>query len=133
MDIKNKKQQQFKKALASLREVLSLQEKNAITRDSAIQRFEYTSELFWKMLKEVLKDEYGIIAMSPKSVIREAVGQNIFSSQEGELFISMMNDRNRTSHAYEESIAEEIEEKLDEYSEEMGNIEAILFSSSSKN
>ncbi len=122
INLKHKKQQQFQKALKSLNEVLNIKEKNAIIRDSSIQRFEYTSELFWKMLKEILKDEYGIIAMSPKSVIRECVSQQIFSAKDGELFIEMMNDRNRTSHAYEESIAEEIESKLPEYSEEMKEV-----------
>lgn len=122
MDLKQKKQKQFQKALKSLYEVLHIEEKNAILRDSSIQRFEYTSELFWKMLKEVLKDDFGIIAMSPKSVIRECVSQNIFSAKEGELFIEMMNDRNRTSHAYEEPIAEEIESRLPEYAEEMEDV-----------
>jgi len=97
-------------------------EQNAIIRDSSIQRFEYTSELFWTMLKEVLKEEYGVIALSPKSVIRECVSQKIFSAENGEIFLSMMNDRNRTSHAYEASIAEEIEEKLPEYAKQIEEV-----------
>ena len=44
----------FEKALQSL--VLVFKEKeNAITRDAAIQRFEYTFELSWKVLKRYFK------------------------------------------------------------------------------
>ncbi len=43
--------EKFAKALHRLEEVLSLQDKNPIVRDSAIQRFEFLFDLAWKTLK----------------------------------------------------------------------------------
>ena len=56
---------QFENALTRLREVLAVS-KNDIARDSAIQRFEFTLDLSWKMIKAFLEDRKGIICVSPK-------------------------------------------------------------------
>ena len=47
------------------------QEDYPFFRDSAIQRFEFTVEIFWKCLKAYLKEREGIDCRSPKSCIRE--------------------------------------------------------------
>ena len=44
-------------------------------RDSTIQRFEFTVEIFWKTIKGFLKEIEGIDCRSPKSCIR-----NFFST-----------------------------------------------------
>ena len=44
------------KALATLREVTGIDEVPAITRDAAIQRFEFTFEAIWKVAKMYLKE-----------------------------------------------------------------------------
>ena len=44
------------KALATLREVTGIDEVPAITRDAAIQRFEFTFEVIWKVAKMYLKE-----------------------------------------------------------------------------
>jgi nucleotidyltransferase substrate binding protein (TIGR01987 family) len=59
------------RALRTLKEI-TRQPYSLIVRDAAIQRFEYSFEIFWKFLKEYLKFEDGIICASPKSCFREA-------------------------------------------------------------
>jgi len=52
-------------ALTRLREVLS-QPENDVSRDAAIQRFEFCFELAWKAIQERARDE-GMDCQSPKS------------------------------------------------------------------
>jgi hypothetical protein len=44
------------KALARLREITGIDEVPAITRDAAIQRFEFTFEAIWKVAKMYLRE-----------------------------------------------------------------------------
>lgn len=96
---------QFEKALRRLGEVLAA-EKNDITRDSAIQRFEFTLDLSWKSLKTYLEDKKGIVVASPKECFKEAYRQGIIAYQEG--WITMVDMGNATVHTYDEEAAEEI-------------------------
>lgn len=45
-------------------------EENDIALDAAIQRFEFSFELFWKTLKTVLIEVGGIQINSPKQVLK---------------------------------------------------------------
>jgi nucleotidyltransferase substrate binding protein (TIGR01987 family) len=118
--------QQFNNAHRRLREVL-LQPTNEFMRDSAIQRFEFTFELFWKILRlYALYD--GIEVNSPRSSIREGFRLHLFEDEE--LFLAMLESRNMASHTYEEEIAEEIYQQLPQYAKAMENtilrIQSIL-------
>lgn len=72
MEELRKKYQYARKAWDTLDEVLK-EDFSSVVRDAAIQRFEYTFETTWKVLKVYLKEREGIIANSPKSVFREAL------------------------------------------------------------
>ncbi len=76
-------------------------------RDSAIQRFEFTFEIFWKSLKYFL-DKEGIICRSPRSCIREFFTAGYLSEDEVRVLFQMIEDRNLTVHTYIEELAEEI-------------------------
>ncbi|WDU83019.1 HI0074 family nucleotidyltransferase substrate-binding subunit [Caloramator sp. Dgby_cultured_2] len=65
------KYEDYKNALNRLIEALNFEEVKDIIIDGIIQRFEFTFELSWKLMKEFLEHE-GIEANSPRSVIREA-------------------------------------------------------------
>lgn len=94
----------YKNALGRLNEgVLKLDQSNDLLRDGLIQRFEFTFELAWKTLKAVFEDE-GLIGLnSPKAVLREAFAAEIIKKDD--LWLSMLNDRNSTSHIYSEQVA----------------------------
>jgi len=96
---------QFENALTRFREVMIVP-KNDITRDSAIQRFEFTIDLSWKMVKAFLEEKKGIICVSPKECFREAYKQGLIEySDEWIKFVDM---RNETVHTYKEEVAEKI-------------------------
>lgn len=95
----------FKKAVGRLSEVLALT-KTDVTRDSAIQRFEFCFDLSWKLIKEYLRTEKGIICNSPKDCLREAFLQGLIEYDD--IWLDFLDKRNMTSHTYEEKMAESV-------------------------
>ncbi len=71
----------LKKAVASLKRAVA-QPKNEYTRDAVIQRFEYTYELSWKMLKRYLAEETGTKEFNIKNLYREAGRQQLIDDVE---------------------------------------------------
>ena len=80
-----------------------------LDRDGAIQRFEFTFELFWKTVK-VLMEHEGFECSGPRSCIKEGARRGFLT--DGELLLDMLEDRNKTSHIYDESTAKEIFERI---------------------
>jgi nucleotidyltransferase substrate binding protein (TIGR01987 family) len=80
-----------------------------LDRDGVIQRFEFTFELLWKTAKIFLEYE-GFRCVSPRSCLKEGVRREILV--EGEVLLDMLEDRNKTSHIYDEHTAEEIFERI---------------------
>ena len=101
-------------ALQRFAEILQ-EKKNTITRDAAIQRFEFTFEAVWKYIQYYLRTNEGLDLASPKAVIRASFQLNFFNELETETAIRMTDDRNLTSHTYDEVLANEIFDKLPEY------------------
>ncbi len=85
---------------------------NEFVRDSAIQRFEFTFELFWKSLK-AYAEESGVEAFSPRDSVRTAFQLGVI--QEHPDWFRMLEDRNLTSHTYNEATAESIYSHLPAY------------------
>lgn len=108
----------LKKAFETLKEG-TIQANSQLEKDGVIQRFEYTFEIFWKTLK-ILLSYLGIECHSPRSCIKEAFRQGFI--EDDEIFLDMLEDRNRSSHIYEEKTAEEIFERIKEvYTETLEN------------
>jgi nucleotidyltransferase substrate binding protein (TIGR01987 family) len=102
------------KALDAFKEILD-EPFSIIVRDAAIQRFEYSFEVIWKLLKEYLNRKEGIICNSPKSCFRDAYSLQILTKEETIDVLEMTDDRNLTSHAYIEEVAQKIFNKLELY------------------
>lgn len=98
----------FNTALTRLREAIDLyeQQDNPVLLDGTIQRFEFCVELGWKMLKEYLEYEKIGEFNSPRSVIKECFQIGLIEN--AEQWLDMLDDRNLTSHTYDEEIAKEI-------------------------
>jgi len=111
----------FSKSLTSLAEALKLDllKFNEIELDliknGQVQKFEYSIELCWKIIKTFLSEQHGIETVSPKSAIKEFFGVNLIDEEEYELLIQMIDDRNRLSHIYNELFFNEIYSRLVNY------------------
>lgn len=71
----------FEKALQTLKAALDPPPANDRERDGAIQRFEYTFELSWKISKKVLQ-KHGISTDTPRGIFRELAQQEWISNPE---------------------------------------------------
>ncbi len=111
----------FGHALQTLEEILNEKE-TVIVRDATIQRFEYTFEAMWKALKFYLLDTEGQSCNSPKQCIRNAGQVGILNSEETELALKLVDDRNMTTHTYIEAVAIKISKNIPEYCEIMRKI-----------
>lgn len=101
----------FHQALQRLREALAMPY-SEVVRDGVIQRFEFTFELLWKTL-QVYLHHLGYEANSPRRVLREAFEAGIIpSDSEGDGWMAMLDDRNLTSHTYDEALAEAIYQRI---------------------
>ncbi len=101
--------EQFKKAVQRLDEVLQ-EEKSDFLRDSAIQRFEFCTDLSWKTLQSFLKEEKGIICNSPKDCFKEAYSSEVIEYDV--FYLDLIDLRNLTSRTYHEELADEVYLKL---------------------
>jgi nucleotidyltransferase substrate binding protein (TIGR01987 family) len=102
----------FVKAVANFKEVL-LENKTNIIRDSAIKRYEICYELCWKSVQELLKNEGLEICNSPKSCFKSAFNLGLIENEE--VFADMVQNRNLTTHTYDEDLADKIYQKFDGY------------------
>ena len=101
------------KSLDRLKEILQA-EKTVATRDSAIKRFEFTTELAWKLIQLFLREQK-IICRSPKECLREAYAFGLIARDER--WLQMIDDRNITVHTYNETTADEVYFRLPVYLE----------------
>ena len=128
MDIQLK-QEQTQRALTSLEELVSRYSENqtdVILRDALIQRFEYSTEAFWKYLKAYLQNEHNLSANSPREVIRTGLTAKLYSEEMSQELLQMLDDRNLTSHTYVEELAESIAHRIPDYSKNMSEVMAQL-------
>ena len=112
----------IKKALATLDKGFK-PNPNDLERDGIIQRFEYCLELSWKVSKRVLEDS-GVPADSPKNVIRELARLGWISSPD--LWLRFLDARNKTSHLYNEDVAQEIFSIVPEFMKEAKALLTVL-------
>ena len=100
------RKQDLAKATERLKEALNEKE-TEIAIDGTLHRFEFTFELAWKTMKDLM--EYnGIIETtgSPREVLRTAFQNGII--EDGEGWINMMLARNSLSHLYDEEASRKI-------------------------
>jgi len=92
----------FQRAFLLLRDAMdsNLPELSQLEKEGIIQRFEYTFELAWKVLKDKMEND-GLILdqVSPKAVIKQAFAAKYIDSPE--TWLRMMGDRNLMSHTYD--------------------------------
>jgi len=85
-----------------------MQEKslNEMEEQGLIKAFEYTYELSWKTLQDLLKEKGYTDVVGPKPVIEQSFQDGYIVDGKG--WMRMHVSRNLTSHTYDEETAEEI-------------------------
>ena len=110
-----KRFQGAEKALAKLHEGVQKESLTEMERDGLIQRFEFAFEIMWKCGKDYLLDREGLDVASPKKVIRSLREVGLFSDEETEQALKMVDDRNLTAHTHDETMAVALAQRIVEY------------------
>ena len=92
----------YKRAFNLLREAIESMEQRKLSQleeEGIIQRFEYTWELAWKVMKDYLEYQ-GIIldTITPSATIKAAFAAKLITN--GEMWMLALDTRNKMSHVY---------------------------------
>lgn len=105
------RQVEVRKASTRLLEAVA-QPESAILRDAVIQRFEFTFELVWKALKLYLERQ-GHECGGPRPTLKKVFAEGLIATpEEADRWFQMLEDRNLTSHAYDEVLATRIYQQV---------------------
>ena len=99
----------FSRALSQLEAAVTLAGQRPLSeleQQGMIQSFEYTHELSWNVLRDYLKDQGTQQLYGSKDTVREAFAVGLI--QDGETWMEMIRDRNRSSHTYNMEVAHAI-------------------------
>ena len=113
----------FENALNSLKEVIEVynsDKTNLITRDSMIQRFEYTYSIALKMIKRFFSQGAfveNVDGMTFNEMVRQANKMDLLKSNL-ETWTIFREKRNLTSHTYDEKVASDVAEIIPEFKDE---------------
>ncbi len=98
----------FGKALSQLDEACAKDEYTDLERAGLVQMFEFSFELAWKVLKDLLFYE-GYDLKVPREVIRKSFEVDYLDEEDCEFFLDALAKRNLLSHTYREEVAHEAE------------------------
>ncbi|MBI3541540.1 MAG: nucleotidyltransferase substrate binding protein [Deltaproteobacteria bacterium] len=99
----------FKKALDRFEEAVKGDSKDRLAQEGLIQRFEYTFELAWKSLQDLLQERGLAEIRGPKPVLQQAFQDGLV--QDGVIWMEMLRARNEATHLYDEKVFLEVYEK----------------------
>lgn len=94
--------QNFQRAFGLLREAMDqdISQLNQLEKEGVIQRFEFTFELAWKVLKDKMEHDGLVIdQISPRAVVRLAYQAKYI--EDANVWLRMIGDRNLMSHTYD--------------------------------
>ncbi len=96
----------FNKAFNQLEKFVEEEDLNEMEEQGLIKAFEYTYELSWKTLQDLLKEKGYDKIIGPKPVFDQSFQDGYITDGKG--WIRMHKSRNLTSHTYDEETAKEI-------------------------
>lgn len=102
----------FEKALHLYEEASATQDRklSRLEEEGLIHRFEYTFELAWKCLQDLLQERGYENIRGPRPVIEQSFQDGI--STNGPLWMEMLRARNETMHLYDETIFNSVLKKI---------------------
>lgn len=103
--------QNFTKAFLQLRQFYDKgKELNNLEEQGMIKAFEYTYELAWNTVKDFYESQGEAGLQGSRDAVQLAFKRGLIKDGEG--WMQMLKDRNRTSHTYNEETADEIAEHI---------------------
>ncbi|KAF5429106.1 Nucleotidyltransferase substrate binding protein like [Candidatus Methanomarinus sp.] len=96
----------YQRALAQLTKFIDKGELNELEEQGLIQAFEYTHELAWNVLRDYLREQGNPNIHGSRDATREAFKLELI--RDGDSWMDMIIDRNRTSHTYNQETAQAI-------------------------
>jgi len=111
LDIRWKQRfENYKQAYFRLLEARNKPDLNELERNGLIQRFEFTIELAWKVMKDFLEEKGFAFKPSPKDTFRVAQGAKYIDYAQD--LIDGLNIRNELAHDYNGALFVQSETKL---------------------
>jgi len=117
----------FERALQLLRDgVKNVGSLSELEQQGVIQRFEFTLELAWNTLKDYLIfSGVSLDQVTPKSVVKKAFAAKLIA--DGQLWVDMLDYRNRLSHTYDEAVfSEAVVQIADRFMHAFEELDAFL-------
>jgi len=102
----------YLKALSRLKKFIDKGNLSELEEQGLIKAFEYTFELAWNTLKDFMEYRGQTEIYGSRDVIRKAFELGLI--EDGENWMDMLKNRNRTSHTYNEETAKEICQAIQE-------------------
>lgn len=107
----------YRKALAKLGQAVTIvsarlynnEGVDELLKEGLIQRFEYTQELAWKVMKDYAEYQGHTGIRGSRDAFRKALEMELISDRR---WMDTIEDRNLTSHNYDEDAAEEVCETI---------------------
>jgi nucleotidyltransferase substrate binding protein (TIGR01987 family) len=103
----------FEKAMSRLETACEEDDYSDLERAGLVKTFEFSFELAWKTLKDLLYYE-GYDEKTPRAVLRRAFAVGYLDESEAETALDALDKRNLLSHTYSEDTAEEAVELITE-------------------
>lgn len=104
----------YRKALASLADAIALAEErelSALEQQGLIQGFEFTFDLAWKTLQDILRERNNPdVNGGPNVIITYSLDYGYIKDYEA--WKAMKKSRDLTSHSYDEETADDIADKI---------------------
>lgn len=103
----------YQKALQQLEKAVTLSQQRQLSeleQQGLIQAFEYTYETGWHTLKDYLTYQGFADLIGSRDTIRESFQQGLL--EDGQSWMNMIADRNRTVHTYNQDTAASIVENI---------------------
>ncbi|WP_017258034.1 nucleotidyltransferase substrate binding protein [Pedobacter arcticus] len=120
----------LKQAIATYAAVLTLTDDTKYTaieldaiKNGKLQKFEYCTELSWKVSKVFLELRTAEIFISPKLVYKNLLLNKLISEPLYKMLLNTLEDRNKLSHIYKEEMYNEVYKNVNTH---LGAFKALL-------
>lgn len=103
----------FSQALSQLENAVLLSKQRALSdleKQGVIQAFEFTHELAWNVMKDYFEFQGAILITGSRDATKEAFQKGLVV--DGTAWMEMIQSRNKTSHTYNQNVANDIVQKV---------------------